>query len=174
MRFQVLPIIATMLAATQAAPTSQPEPHHLVARASRCGDSTFENQVSGGSPSIGDCEQLSRNIAGTLPHSQPILILCQNILIKLSTGGGTWTMGAGGEHRKIASYGTCAFGLKGAGGGSSSVIEIGNQDIIDIIRDSIGKGFTFEGKVGAKGTMPCQDAGAGHWQADMEWGIYHN
>jgi hypothetical protein len=83
-------------------------------------------------------------------------------------------MGAGGEHRKIASYGTCAFGLKGSGGGSASVIQIGNEDIIDLIRDSIGKGFAFDGKVGAKGRMSCQEAGAGQSGAMMEWGIYHN
>ena len=62
-------------------------------------------------------------------------------------------MGAGGEHRKIASYGTCAFGLKGSGGGSASIIQIGNKDIMDLIRDSIAKGLTFDGKVGAKGRM---------------------
>jgi hypothetical protein len=83
-------------------------------------------------------------------------------------------MGAGGEHRKIASYGTCAFELKGSGGGTASVIQIGNQDIMDLIRDSIGKGLTFEGKVGAKGKMSCQEAGAGQWGAMMGWAIYHN
>jgi hypothetical protein len=83
-------------------------------------------------------------------------------------------MGAGGEHRRIASFGTCAFGLKGSGGGSASVVQIGNEDIMDIIRDSIARGFTFEGKVGAKGRMTCQEAGAGHAATMMEWGIYHN
>jgi hypothetical protein len=70
MQFQILPIVAAILAATQAAPTSEPATHHLVARASRCQGSTFENQVSGGSPLIRDCEQISRNIAGSsLPSS---------------------------------------------------------------------------------------------------------
>lgn len=83
-------------------------------------------------------------------------------------------MGAGGEHRRIASYGTCAFGLKGSGGGSANVIDIGNQDIIDLITDSIRKGFTINGKVGSKGRMPCQLSGAGQGKAMMEWGVYHN
>jgi hypothetical protein len=84
MKFQILPIVATLLAVTNAAPTSEPEPHYLVARASRCGDSTFENQVSGGSPLIRDCEQISRNIAGTsLPPSLPHNPLHQHVLTTL-------------------------------------------------------------------------------------------
>jgi hypothetical protein len=49
---------------TQAAPASS----NLEARKSvnDCGDSTFENQSSSGSPLIADCQQITRNIAGTI------------------------------------------------------------------------------------------------------------
>jgi hypothetical protein len=60
MQLQVLSILATLPAVIQAAPI-------LEARKSvnDCGDSTFVNQSSGGSPQISDCQQIARNIAGT-------------------------------------------------------------------------------------------------------------
>ncbi|KAF9776746.1 hypothetical protein IL306_005037 [Fusarium sp. DS 682] len=116
---------------------------------SDCGDSTFENHSSGGSPQVSDCQQIARNIAG----------------------GGTWTVGAGGEHHQLVQYGTCAFGAQGAGS-SMNAAHIGNQDIIDLINDSIAR-FQWEGKVGAAGEMSCESITGLFDGAKMRWGIYH-
>jgi hypothetical protein len=62
MQFQLLTIIATLLAAAQAAPATTLEARDSV---NECGDSSFENQSSSGSPQISDCQQMARNIAGT-------------------------------------------------------------------------------------------------------------
>ncbi|PSN59371.1 hypothetical protein BS50DRAFT_476817, partial [Corynespora cassiicola Philippines] len=113
-----------------------------------CGDSSFENQTTGGSPTVNDCRQLARNIAGN----------------------GRWTVGAGGEHRQLAQYGTCAFGAQG--NKSMNWAYIGNQDIIDLINDSINR-FQWNGLVGAKGSMACRGGSGQIIDTEMIWGIYH-
>lgn len=90
-----------------------------------CGDSTFVNQSSGGSPKVPDCQQLAKNI----------------------NGGGTWTIWPTGQHQ-LAQYGTCAFGAETDAGWAN----IGNQDIIDLINSSIQR-FQWNGLVGSKGRM---------------------
>ncbi|KAF9769179.1 hypothetical protein IL306_013420 [Fusarium sp. DS 682] len=115
-----------------------------------CGDSTFENHSSAGSPLVKDCQQIARNIAG----------------------GGTWTVGAGGEHHQLLQYGTCAFGAQGAEGNMNAAY-IGNQDIIDLINTSIDK-FKWKGKVGAAGVMGCQSLQGLVGGVKMRWGIYHD
>lgn len=77
-----------------------------------CGDSTFVDESSGGSPLIADCQQIAANIAG----------------------GGTWVTNAEGVQRELVSYGTCAFGVTGVG---ELTYDVGNQDIIDLINSSI-------------------------------------
>ncbi|KAK4121530.1 hypothetical protein N657DRAFT_577352 [Parathielavia appendiculata] len=109
-----------------------------------CGDSTFENQSSGGSPRVADCWRLHDNIAGD----------------------GTWTVW-GPNHRTLATYGTCAFGVTCDSAGPT---EIGNGDIRDLVRDSINR-FGGAGVVGAKGRMKCESP-FGVW-VDVEWGLYH-
>ncbi|KAJ4369601.1 hypothetical protein N0V83_005363 [Neocucurbitaria cava] len=144
MQFQLLPVIAALLAATSASPVAS----KLDTRGSinDCGDSTFENQSSDGSPNISDCQQIATNIAG----------------------GGTWTV-AVGQHQ-LVQYGTCAFGVTPED--SLNYAYIGNQDIIDVINASIQK-FSYNGKVGAKGVMGCQ-SGQGEVSGDeVTWGIYH-
>ena len=94
-----------------------------------CGDSTFENKSSGGSPTVADCWTLYNNIVGD----------------------GTWTVW-GPDHHTIATYGSCAFGVTVAGIGWAN---IGNGDIRDLVRDSINK-YQWNGLVGSKGYMLCQ------------------
>ncbi|KAK2758804.1 hypothetical protein FQN54_003496 [Arachnomyces sp. PD_36] len=91
-----------------------------------CGDSSFENQTSGGSPLVSDCQQIITNIAG----------------------GGDWSLGM--FQRKIAEHGTCAFGAQVDG----TVSKVGNQDVIDLIQASIDQ-FQWNGLVGAQGEMNC-------------------
>ncbi|KAF2798688.1 hypothetical protein K505DRAFT_357263 [Melanomma pulvis-pyrius CBS 109.77] len=139
--------MASLLALTQATPTGPLQARKSV---NDCGDSTFVNKSSGGSPLIADCQQIARNIAG----------------------GGTWTVGAGGEQHQLVQYGTCAFGAAGAGS-SANAAYIGNQDIIDLINTSIQK-FAWFDKVGAEGKMGCQSLTGLVGGVDMKWGLYHN
>ncbi|GFF25316.1 hypothetical protein IFM46972_01364 [Aspergillus udagawae] len=100
-----------------------------------CGYSTFVNQSSGGSPRVDDCLQIARNIAG----------------------GGTWVVSAvAGVHHQLLQYGTCAFGVEhDPDFADGPIYKIGNQDIIDLINDSVNR-FQWFGLVGAKGEMDCQ------------------
>ncbi|KAF5668773.1 RF2-like protein [Fusarium denticulatum] len=140
-----------MAAFAAASPITESSTSTLTKRKSvnDCGDSTFENHSSGGSPLLADCQRIARNIAG----------------------GGTWTVGAGGEHHQLVQYGTCAFGAQGAGSNMNAAY-IGNQDIIDLINSSIEK-FQWEGKVGAAGVMGCQSLTGLVGSVNMRWGIYH-
>ncbi|KAL4725816.1 hypothetical protein ACLX1H_006490 [Fusarium chlamydosporum] len=135
MQFNASILTLLMASLTAAQPVSQnPSALSLEKRGQEdmCGDSTFENKSSGGSPKVDDCRQIARNIAG----------------------GGKWTVGAGGEHHQLVQYGTCAFGAQGAGSNMNSAF-IGNTDIIDLINDSI-KRFEWNGLVGASGVMGCR------------------
>jgi hypothetical protein len=114
-------------------------------RTNDCGDSTFVNQTSGGSPTVADCQTLANNIAGD----------------------GTWTTNPFAQ-RTLATYGTCAFGITNSG---PWTIYVGNEDIRDLIRSSISQ-YNWFGLVGAKGDMPCQtDIFGTSWQ--VTWGIFH-
>jgi hypothetical protein len=110
-----------------------------------CGESTFENKSSRGSPTVSDCLQITRNIAG----------------------GGTWRT-AHGYHRQLVQHGTCAFGVDG----DSGSYLVGNQDIINLINDSVRQ-FQWKGLVGAKGVMGCQGGSPLEPAKVVYWGIYH-
>lgn len=102
-----------------------------------CGDSTFVNQSSGGSPKISDCQQIAANIAG----------------------GGSWTILTSDQHQ-LVQYGTCAFGVTTED--LLPALSIGNQDIIDLINSSIQK-FSWNGLVGARGQMACRQGQVVFW-----------
>ncbi|RCI16483.1 hypothetical protein L249_1735 [Ophiocordyceps polyrhachis-furcata BCC 54312] len=113
-------------------------------RGNKCGHSSFEDRGSEASPYASDCEMLAHNIAS----------------------GGDWTV-THGVHRTLAQYGTCAFGAEGGGPWYTWV---GNEDIRDLIRDSINKFKRPDGKVGSRGWMKCSgNSGGGR----ILWGIYH-
>ncbi|OAL05421.1 hypothetical protein IQ06DRAFT_68527 [Phaeosphaeriaceae sp. SRC1lsM3a] len=136
MRFSASILLASLTTMASAAPTSLAT-NILSKRENRCENSTFENASSGGSPQIADCEQLARNIEGS----------------------GNWNLGC--SQRTIATYGTCAFGAEG----KYCFAHVGNEDVRDLIRDSIAK-FSWEGKVGARGDMTCGGTA-------VNWGLYH-
>ncbi|CAK7206937.1 hypothetical protein SEUCBS139899_009744 [Sporothrix eucalyptigena] len=104
---------------------------------SDCGDSTFVDQTSSASPSVSDCMLLVNDIEG-IDHSYMIFA----------------------DQQAILSNHTCVFGVQGKSGGT----RISNQDVVDLVRDSISK-FGGSGKVGAKGSMVCGGD-------TVEWGIY--
>jgi hypothetical protein len=164
MHFQSFTVLVTLLAAASAAPAS------LQARKSvnDCGSSTFENQSSDGSPLITDCQQIATNIAGMFSH----FLHLSPPLITHKLGGGTWSIGTGGGgQHQLVQYGTCAFGVNTED--SANVGHIGNQDIIDLINESISR-FSYNGKVGAKGKVGCQSATGLVGGTEFIWGLYHD
>jgi Pathogen effector len=58
--------------------------------------------------------------------------------------------------RRLVSYGSCAFGVTV---GFEGTAVVGNEDIRDLVRDSITKFRRSDGKVGSKGTMTCGGSG---------------
>jgi GH18 family chitinase len=115
-----------------------------------CDDSSFENRGSDASPSVDDCRTIIANIQDD-PYTQ-------------------WKHTVVGKrHRQITEAGSCAFGIKATKVNGNVDFEIGGQDVIDIINDSINK-FGGTGKIGARGSMTCNGNIKG--QA-VEWGIYH-
>lgn len=115
---------------------------------SACGTSTFVGQTSGASPTVDDCLQLVRNIEGRPGRHE--------------------VENAFGDQHQIAEYGSCKFGVQGMGKDGNIAYYVGDQDIVDIINESVQR-FTWNGLVGAKGTMSCSGDVTGQ---EVEWGIY--
>jgi hypothetical protein len=114
-----------------------------------CGDSTFENETSGGSPLVEDC-----------------LTIIKNIEENASTDYTTQVVGK--NQRKIASHGSCAFGVEATTVNGNVNFVTGGQDVIDIINESVNR-FASGGRVGAKGNMNCN----GNVKSQgVLWGIY--
>lgn len=106
-----------------------------------CEVSSFNNETDENSPLVSDCLTLASNIAG----------------------GGTWM---NGKWTNWPTFGTCAFQA-----GSVHHIKVGNQDIIDLIHSSIDMFASSDGRVGASGSVDCQNM---LWpQTDTTgWSIY--
>ncbi|KAK3984158.1 putative necrosis-inducing factor-domain-containing protein [Cladorrhinum sp. PSN332] len=116
-----------------------------------CEDYSWEDQTSGASPLVEDCEELYRTL-GTGDK-----------------GDLNWTIGD--IQSKLALYKTCYIGGQRAEHGTSS---LGNEDLRTLIRKSID---TYRTKfpdgterVGSKGKMKCGELD-GDW---VSWGIYHS
>ncbi|KAJ5929500.1 hypothetical protein N7454_006450 [Penicillium verhagenii] len=141
MKFFTIGTFALLLAGAQAAPVSENPALVFNKRkeVNDCGTSTFINQSSTGSPEVADCRIIASNIKS----------------------GGTWTT-TSSVARKLVSYGTCALDVSGSD--FDLYYKVGNEDIINIINDSITK-FKWKGKVGAKGVMKCGGA-------SVTWNIY--
>ncbi|KAK9321250.1 putative necrosis-inducing factor-domain-containing protein [Lipomyces orientalis] len=155
MRFHILQktavILVTMLVCAQSAPTAPPVTPSSPVFSKRdsindCGDSTFIDGSSSGSPTVADCLQLAANIAG----------------------GGTWTE-IGSGFKTLATYGTCAFGVQ-VDVAVAGLFNVGNQDIIDLINSS-NELFNWNGLMGASGQMPCQQPLGD--PVPVNWAIYH-
>lgn len=115
-----------------------------------CDASTFVNRTSTGSPTVADCLQITYNIAG----------------------GGMWTV-SGADQHQLVQYGTCAFGVQPDPHWPDDYVwHIGNQDIIDLIHDSVNQ-FQWNGLVGSLGEMECQVAGSPSDRQHVLWGLYH-
>lgn len=113
-----------------------------------CQISSFVDQTSDASPSVSDCQQIIKNIENDADAS--------------------WDTGIATQ-RELVHYGSCAFGVESKSGADGNVMyQVGAQDIIDLINESISK-FGGSGKVGAKGVMDCK--GNVH-DTTIEWGLY--
>lgn len=147
-------ILSTFFSLLLAAPTTQtPKTIHAATPLSArsqvhdCVNSTSEDQASNGSPLAADCLKIASNIAG----------------------GGSWTILSGHQHQ-LVQYGTCAFGVRYNQPTTPDVMHIGNQDIINLINESVEK-FQWYDKVGTKGSMMCKVNMNGRQY--VEWGLYH-
>lgn len=109
----------------------------------------YDNETSGASPLISDCEIMKNNIKG----------------------GGDWKVYPDGRHHQLIQAGTCAFGVEGQGINSAR-FKIGNGDIYNMITNSI-RDFGKDGKVGASGIIGCGLQGA-EGAIDVKWNILHN
>ncbi|PPR05585.1 hypothetical protein CVT24_002786 [Panaeolus cyanescens] len=147
--------LLTLVATSTAAPSPMPQSNsatslEIQSRTSinNCGNSSFENLTSNGSPLAADCLRIASNIAG----------------------GGSWAV-ALLAHHQLVEYGTCAFGVQAGFYLGVTNFKVGNSDIIDLINDSVRK-YKWNGKVGSKGTMPCQ-SDPSQLNIMVDWGIYH-
>jgi hypothetical protein len=139
--------LATLLLGAQALPTVRESPSSpLLKRDNDCTDYTYENDTSGGSPLVSDCQQLVANIFAP----------------------GYWRTDQPG-FRTIASYGTCNFGVQQ----HTSVItifDVGNQDVSFIINNAINA-YQSNGRVGASGYMQCSGDVTDVYN-DVYWALY--
>ena len=116
-----------------------------------CGDSTFINQSSTGSPLISDCEQLRDDVYGdsavwTVPHCY---------------GNCYWD---------LADYGSCIFGASCDFAAANQNCLVGNSDIGDLTRDTIIK-FSWFTQCAGKGWMTCEGT-LGGATLGTAWAIY--
>jgi hypothetical protein len=121
--------------------------------------------------SEGRCDKNFEFSGLTLKGSSPLILDCIELAYRIS-GPGEWhVMGTGGFFHKVVACRTCAFGMNSWGEGPPVVL-VGNQDIIDLIRDSI-MAFAAFGRVEAKGRLLCTSQVARiNRDVDMEWQIY--
>ncbi|KAB5558222.1 putative necrosis-inducing factor-domain-containing protein [Coniochaeta sp. 2T2.1] len=123
---------------------------------SSCGDSTFENTTSAGSPFVSDCLTMVSNLVrkeATDKADTPVWMV--ESFIK--------------QQHQLVQFGTCAFGVQGGKKGDPS-FRVGNQDIIDVVRSAVEK-FGRDGRVGARGEMRCN---ATVFPPVISWGIHRN
>jgi hypothetical protein len=146
-------LAAAFALGVQSAPVANPQTENplsgeatgLAKRTNECGNSSFENETSGGSPLIGDCLQLTNNLSGN----------------------GNWLLANLGQERQLASYGTCKFIAQAP---FVHAIHVGDRDVQDLIRDSVNK-FGRDGRIGARGLMTCSE-GANN-EGLVWWWIRH-
>lgn len=113
--------------------------------------------------SINDCEDSSFEpiLTDTAARVDDCRVIISNI-----SGGGTWTLSHGEAATPLVSYGTCSFDASRAGS-DIEFLKIGNQDIIDLINESIRRFGDANGNLNAKGTVDCQVEGIG--TSTMNW-----
>lgn len=123
----------------------------------QCGNSSFKNKSSSGSPKTVDCKA----IMTYYQNANGFFVASSNMDLKL---GGAWC--------RLVITGSCVFGIK-----SKNQLDprVGSSDIADVTRDAMAK-FKTSGspsRTGAEGNMGCStDLFAG--TASVDWAIFHN
>ncbi|KAI1846431.1 hypothetical protein JX265_011890 [Neoarthrinium moseri] len=108
----------------------------------KCGGTTWDVQVSDGSPSAADCSAIVK-------------------YMRQRTGGYFLNGLKDDIWNTLKSEGGCGFGLKPKSRGS---FYMGGDDVADLIQDSIAQ-FEKDGKVGVTGVTQCGDE-------TVQWAIY--
>jgi hypothetical protein len=114
-----------------------------------CGDSSFMNKSSGGSPLWADCQNCQQYF------ESPSYRSCEDVTQPLASN---WV-------RLCQSY-TCTFAVKTK---NFCGTRIGDSDASDVIRDGIAK-FKWYGLVGAEETMGCDNICE---TASTDWARFH-
>jgi len=104
----------------------------LKKRNNDCSDATFNNNTASYSAPVADCQQMRNNIVGS----------------------GTWTLQPG-EALVMIKYGNCSLSMGNQAG--SDFVYVGNDDLRDLIADSITK-FSFGDQVSTYGDVLCQSS----------------
>lgn len=116
-----------------------------------CDTSSFEGDTTNGSPLVSDCELLVKDLLDRAPTDRVKHTVAVNF------------------QSSIEQHGTCVFGVYGKGEGNADY-RVGGQDMVDIITDAIRQ-FSWNGKVGAHGSMNCKGTIKDQW---VTWGLYHS
>jgi len=116
-----------------------------------CGDSSFLDYTTDASPAADDC-----------------LVIVRNIQIV-----GKWDVN--GRRRRLVQWGRCGFWVEPAAARASPWFNVGNMDIMDLIRDSVGKFAGLHGgMVAAGGTMRYEGMyGVSVYAIPVRWRIEH-
>jgi hypothetical protein len=109
--------------------------------------STYIEETTSDSPLIDDCLVIVKNIEGTTGS--------WNRMIEIQYG--------------IAHHGTCTFGIEGKGRHGNANVDVGAQDIVDIIRYTSKHWGHGTGKMQGKGVMQCN---GNIKQQELHWAIY--
>ncbi|KAK4447323.1 putative necrosis-inducing factor-domain-containing protein [Podospora aff. communis PSN243] len=117
----------------------------LQKRTNDCGSSSVNRGFVDWAPGA-DCRQIFNNIVGT----------------------GSWTINPNSE-RQLVSYGHCAFTV--TNDNQSDYVYVGNDDIRDLINDSIAKYADGDGAVSAWGNMDC-DSSLVNTMRHVKWKLH--
>lgn len=168
-------VITAIFAVIQALPITSPA-NIIKARdyiGDECGDSSFINGSSLGSPKIKDCMQIATDMSRRTPEYNswggklypPVPLYATQYYFWFEIA--RWHLAGRGKQQRMTSYQSCTIGATSFEDGGSY---IGSKDVLDLINSSI-KRFSWNGRVGASGNMLCN--GPKVYDGKVNWGIYH-
>jgi hypothetical protein len=112
-----------------------------------CWDFTFEDRTSDASPSVSDCQGIINEVQGSVQNWE------RNI----------------GPHTDVAEKGACKVGVESGIPNGPVVYWVGDQDVVNIVAESIKRFARKDGKVGAAGSMRCKGNIGNQY---IKWGLY--
>jgi len=158
-----------------------PPPPSLKRRRAQLNDPTASSNVKrydwvgtgGQSDQCGNEGQWSCNTSGGSPSESD----CQEMGYSVGFNNGYWRFTPSdmpvGNYRTIVTRGSCAFGF-GLSVTACNSVNLGNQDVRDLIRDSSPK-CASGGRLGSKGDqLFCRSEAQNQGQCWTRWAIYHS